>query len=709
MADLFFEVFVEELPALSVMPASRFMGDYIAEALTAKKITFGEIKTYGTPRRLVLHVDNISLKEPDVEEEVLGPKVSLAYTDAGALSPTGEGFLRSRGLSEKDAFKKITPKGEVIAATMHKEGQKTSEILTGLLPEMLRKIPFKKRMRWDLSGDTFSRPIRGMVAMLNGEYLSFGFADVKSGTTTIGHRFLSPEPFTVTSFKQYCDEMTKRFVMLSFADRKRLIIDQANQKLAAIGGKLSENEELLEMVPNLMEYPFVIVGGFEQKYLEVPAEILVSEMATHQKCFAVYDKIQCLMPNFVTVAGTKPYDDEVFAKGNARVLRARFEDGAFYFKSDKKLGIKAMAENLKMLVFERDLGSMAEKTARVECLAQALAPHFGLNEGEMSILEDASPLIKADLVSGVVQEFPELQGTMGRIYAHEAGFEKEVGQAIETHYWPRNAYDKLPNTKVAAILAMADRLDTLVGIIGQGQGPKGNKDPFGLRRAAIALVRIVVEFSLRVPVIDLVHYAVAAYPKSFQAKWGAIAPTCADFIMQRARGLLIEQLSKDDSVDVVKFVDSVLAVGNDDLVDIFARAEVLFSLGQENPAELFSLSQTFKRAGNIVKKAQESGWDEEMSLSDASFSSVSEQVLFSALKDTEKVLSAKNAQGIPRGELRDFYKNIFAGVSHIKPKLDNFFEENMVMVDDQKVRNTRLSLLLEIKTISDRIADFTHI
>jgi glycyl-tRNA synthetase beta chain len=709
MADLFFECLVEELPALSVEPAAAFMAEYMAQNLAAKQLTHGAIKTFGTPRRLVVAVENLASKQADVTEEVLGPKVEIAFLPDGKLAQAGLGFLTSKGLSASEAYKKVTQKGEVIAAKLSTPGRLASQILEELLPDMLRKIPFKKRMRWEQSGDTFARPVRSMVALFGDQYLKVNFADVVSGETSSGHRFMAPEVFKVTSLKQYQDEMKKRFVVLAAEERRDLIINDAHARLQKIGGVFKGDEELLKIVPNLVEYPFVIVGSFESSYLEVPPEILVSEMATHQKCFAVYNAQGGLLPNFVTVAGTKPHSEEVFASGNARVLRARFADGAFYFASDKGKGLKEMAASLSSLVFERDLGDMAQKTERISLTAQQLAKYFTLTPLEKKTLQEAAPLIKADLVSGVVGEFPELQGIMGRTYANLAGMDASVGEAIETHYWPKFAGDLLPPHNVGAILALADRLDTLVGIIGQGQGPKGNKDPFGLRRAAIALVRLVLEFSLRLPVSELVAAAIQSYPKNLQAKWNNVVPECADFIMQRARGLLVEQLSASQAVDAVKFVDGVLAVGMDDLVDIFARAEVLFAMQQQNPAELESLSQTFKRAGNIVKKAEAGGWKGEEVLSGDLLTTSSEQALLLSVKETQKLVSSQNSLRAHTVELKEFYKKVFDGVSVIKPKLDKFFEENMVMVDDISVRNSRLNLLDQIKSLSESIADFTHI
>lgn len=697
MPQLLFEIGVEELPAHSLEPAMAFMIQYIESALKERRLPVRGISAHATPRRLVLMCEDIALRQADSEEEIMGPSMSVAYEEPGRLSKAGLGFLKAKGLDEAALYTKKTDKGEVIAAKLSSKGEETARLLPDILLEMMRKIPFKKRMRWDASGDSFARPIRWMVALFNGGYLDINFADVKSDSKSYGHRFLSPEAFVVTSNQHYLDELKKRYVVLDGDERSRLIKEDANRRVEALGGRLLEDPELMDIVKNLVEYPFVIVGSFDERYLAIPKEILISEMKTHQKYFAVYGQGDCLMPYFVCVAGTMPHDEKVFAAGNARVLRARFDDGAFYFAEDQKKTLAQHAQSLASLVFERELGTVKEKAERIEYIAVELANSFGCSEADIKIIKEAAPLLKADLVTGVVGQFPELQGIMGRIYGRLNGHNEAVCEAIETHYWPRFAEDVLPPSKVSAILSLADKLDTLVGIMAIGKGPKGNKDPFALRRSAIALVRIIVGFELSIGVPQLVALGLARYQEKF-----AIPPSLhdeiSDFLVQRARGVLIDDLAREQKDLAVSFAESVLAVSSNDILDVFMRAQTLFSMRRENPEAFDSLVQTIKRASNIVKKAESSG---------ETFLDSDPNTVLTLTCEKELIASVKEANIGTEGRMR--YRDLFSRIILIKPKLDAFFDGVMVMDDDKKLRSARLSLLNTIKHTADKIADFTHL
>lgn len=709
MAQMLFEIGVEELPALSIEPAMEYMASYMKEALHKARLNYSGLEVYGTPRRLVLMIDNISTHQADMSEELLGPSVSIAFSPDGSLSKAGLGFIKAKNLSESAIYRQKTEKGEVIAAKITSAGLATKDLLPAILVDLMRTIPFKKRMRWESSGESFARPVRRLLCLLDNNYIELKFADVVSGQVSAGHRFLAPEEFKVSSIGQYKSEMASRFVMLDPQEREREFLKAAREKLARLDAQFHEDPDLMATARNLFEYPFAIVGCFEDKYLAIPKEILICEMKAHQKSFAVLRPNGDLMPYFVCTAGTKPFDEDFFAKGNARVLRARFEDGAYYFGEDKKKTLLEHAQGLKNLVFERDLGSYAQKSERIEKIATSLAQALSLS-GEIKLIKKAAPLLKADLVSGVVGQFPELQGVMGRIYAGLEGEPAEVCEAIETHYWPRFAEDKLPRLKAAALLSIADKLDTLVGIISIDKKPKGNKDPFGLRRAAIGLVRMLVNFNFSIDLEKLVKIALESYDKSFSAKAQALIPEVCDYLVQRARGILIEDLGKESGDQAVNFADSILAVGSENLLDAFARANALYSLRNQNPTEFESLSQAFKRAGNIVKKAQTSG---DMPINKNSkeieniLSEPVEKNLLKAVRQTQEIIKQQGLELSP--DLKTSYAQLFAQVALIKPPLDAFFDGVMVMVDDTKLRQARLELLGEIKQVADKIADFTHL
>ncbi|HXW53151.1 MAG TPA: glycine--tRNA ligase subunit beta [Myxococcota bacterium] len=709
MPQLLFEIGVEELPALAIEPAARFLKEDFALRLNKLKLTYSSIEAFGTPRRLVLFVEDLLVKQEDQKEEILGPSVSIAYGDNGSFTQSALGFINSRGLKESDIFRKTTDKGEVIAAVKVDAGSFTKDLLPSLLVETMRAIPFKKKMRWEASGEMFARPVRWLLCLFGMELVPLKFADVESGNMSRGHRFMSDELFLVTSKEQYLKELAHRFVMLSSIDRERAFVKGAEEKLAHIGAKFLVDQELMATVRNLFEYPFVILGKFDEGYLEIPHEILICEMKNHQKYFAVYGADGAMLPYFVCTAGTKPYDEEVFAKGNARVLRARFADGAFYFAKDREQPLRQLADGLSSLIFERELGTVKEKSLRIEKVALALGQAFGLNDHELETIGLAAPLVKADLVTGVVGQFPELQGVMGRIYALLDGEPKQVAEAIETHYWPRFAGDILPALRAAALLSLADKLDTLVGIVAIGKKPAGNKDPFALRRAAIGMVRLLVHFGFSMPVSALIGVSLESFGEQFRMEAASVTSEAQDFILQRARGLLIEDLGKENEDYAVNFADSALLVGSKDILDIFARAHTLYAMRMREKDEFDSVVQTFKRAGNIVKKAEASGEKYRLELEHIQYFVVPVEIdLLRAVEHAKNLAENQEKKGSFEA-LRSMYINIFSYVVMIKPKLDSFFDNVMVMADDKNVRNARLSLLSEIKQIADRIADFTHL
>ena len=709
MPQLLFEIGVEELPALSIEPAADFLKEDIAKRLEKLRLAHSLVKTFGTPRRLVVMVEDLVLKQDDITEELLGPQVAMAYDQDQKLTKAALGFIASKGVKESDIFRKQTDKGEVIAARKVEKGRFTKELLPTLLTEAMRAIPFKKKMRWESSGELFSRPVRWLLCLFDGEHVPLKFADVVSGNTSRGHRFINNDPFLVTSSSQYLDELKNRFVMLSSAERERAFVESAQEKLLKLSACFDVDPDLMATVRNLFEYPFVILGSFERDYLKIPREILICEMKNHQKCFAVYNKAGEMLPNFVCSAATKPYDEEVFASGNARVLRARFEDGAFYFKEDRKKTLRQHAESLSNLIFERELGTVKDKCVRIESASLDLARAFSLSQEDQDVIKGASPIIKADLVTGVVGQFPELQGVMGRIYAEADGEDKRVALAIETHYWPRFADDKLPPCRASALLSLADRLDTLVGIIGIGKKPTGNKDPFALRRAAIGIVRILLYFGFSIDVRDLIKVALKSYGEQFRMEASSVANEVLDFVLQRARSILIDDLAKENKDNAVNFTDSALATGACDMVDVFARAHTLHTMCAKNKAEFESLVQAFKRAGNIVKKAEGAGEKYKLSLHHIQYLVLPYEIeLLQAIEQAKNVIE-KSFDKTDVAALRATYVDAFAQVALLKPKLDNFFDNVMVMVDDKNVREARLALLSEIKSLADRIADFTHL
>lgn len=701
MSEFLFEIGVEELPALAVEPAALFIKNFLLDKLAALNLSHEGLQSFATPRRLVVLADNIDIQQKDTQEEILGPLVSQAYTVDKEFSPQGLGFLKAKGIDKDKVYIKKSGKNEVIAALIDKPGLLTKDILPGLLVEMMHAIPFKKRMRWTKSDDSFARPVRWMVCLYNKEYLNISFADVVSANESRGHRFMSPDYFLVTSNSDYLRELKNRYVILSSEERQKIFLNDAHHQLSSINADIVYDEDLMATVRNLMEYPFAILGKFEESYLSIPQEILIIELKNHQKCFAIKDKNGSLMPYFICSAATKPYDKDIFAEGNAKVVRARFEDGAFYFALDKETPLIEASKKLDGLVFERELGTMADKSDRIRSIIKAIGNELKLSAIDLHKIDRAALLCKADLVSGVVGQFPELQGVMGRIYANLFHEDKDVADMIEQHYWPRFADDALPLLRGAAIISIADRLDTLVGVIAIGKRPQGNKDPFALRRHAIALVRIIIHFGFNIDIDKLISITFSAYQNINHNA----SKEVGDFISQRAYGILLEELSKDDKEEANKFVEAVFSAGHNNMLDTFARAHTLLAMKQKDHDEFFSLIQAFKRASNIVKKANLS-----LCLNSTKISLLIlpiEQELIEAINQAKKIMISTKFNSL--SEAKEYYHDLFTHIKLIKPKLDEFFANVMVMVDDESLKHARLALLNDIKLIADSIADFTHL
>lgn len=693
MPELIFEIGTEELPASYILPALEGMRVAFERLLGDSRIGFKKIDTDGTPRRLVMLAD-ISEKQTDLEEEVFGPNERIAYDKDGQLSRAGLGFLKSRGLSEADAYLKETKKGKVIAAILSEKGAPAETLLGDILFKVIHQIPFPKRMHWERSRTFFARPITRVLAVLGGKTIPFDVAGLSASNETAGHHFINPELCAVSTVASYKQHLEQSNVVLSATERKQLILERSTQLLKTVSGKLIDDEALLDTVSNLVEKPWPLLGKFDESFLKCPSEILIAEMVQHQKYFPVVDGAGSLLPYFVVVAGSDPGDhaDSVSA-GHARVLRARFEDGSFYYERDMKSGMGEFVKKLPSLVFERKLGSVANKVKRVEKNALHLAEAFDLSVSEKKQLSRAAALCKADLVSGVVGEFPELQGTMGKIYALSEGESQSVGDAIEQHYWPATASAPLPASTLATCLAMADRLDTLTGIVAIGKMPKGSADPFGLRRAAIALCRMILANDLKVSLSELFSFA----EKNLQADVDELekgsASKCKDFMLMRAKVLFVEELLGDGFTDAKRAVDAVMACGSDDLVDVKKRLDALVKLIADEPDTFEELAQTVKRACNLVHKARaEKLFDPDVKIDKAYLKETSEMMLLEALEKIDYKSSD--------------YPLLLSQVAKLRPLLGDFFDNVMVMDENKKVRQARLSVLAQLETLSLRVADF---
>ncbi len=706
MPDLLLEIGCEEIPSGAIDAALAWIKNEAEQKLAAARILHGEVKVLGTPRRLVLMIHDVALTQTDLSMFVTGPKVEVAFDAQGQLTKAGLGFIQSKGLSSQDAFQKSTPKGLVIAAQIHEKGLAVSVILPDILTKLLHSIPFAKTMRWDDTKVSFIRPVRWILCLLGGHVLPISFGLVKSSDETCGHRFLAPEFVKIDGIQAYLDFLDKNWVMLDGEKRKAAILKEADALARKAGGCLRADEALLEIVKNLVEYPWPILGHFEEKYLEVPKEILISEMREHQKYFAVTNKQDDMLAAFIVVAGSKPKDEMALAAGNTRVLKARFEDGAFYYHDDRKIPFAEYMHRLNSVLFQRELGSLFDKTQRIQILTDYLCEQLSVAMELRASAVRTAQLCKADLVTGVVGQFPELQGVMGKQYALLSGEKAEIAQGIAEHYLPRFAGDVLPASDIGAFVALADRMDTIVSIIGIGKAPKGSADPFALRRAGIGLVKIIFCQGYQFSLEHFVTHAISSVQKAIVLKADALKEEVLLFLAARARGVLLEELAEKKAGNAVLLVDAAMGVGFDDLADLQSRVFALNYLSQQDTEMFVQLVSNLKRAGNIVAKARSDGFLTESSVFEAALlKEVCERDLWREIQSVETKLQTRNTNST----LIERHIDVLEQIAALKPFVDRFFDDVMVMVDDVKLREARLGLLAKIEKMVRTIADFTRI
>lgn len=706
MPNLLIEIGTEELPAGYIDPALDYLKGATAKTLAELRLSAGAITVEGTPRRLSVIVEDVADKQEDFEEEVTGPKKEIAWKD-GALSKAGEGFLRGRGLTEADAYEKETKKGVVIAARVKEVGQPAAAVIAPKLAELIRKTPFQKQMRWGDESERFARPVQWLCGLFGDEPLAFSFAGVDAAPQTFGHRFHAPDAVEVKSVEGYQEALKNGRVTLSRKARRERIESEAKKLAEAEGGRLREDPALIHLVSGLVEQPWPLLGRFDAKFLEVPRELLISEMREHQKYFAVENENGELLPCFVVVAGSEPVDRDATAQGHARVLRSRFEDGAFYFDSDKKRRLEERSDDLKSVLFQRDLGTIADKVARIGVLVGAFAAAAKVSDEDAQAAARAAALCKNDLTSGVVGEFPELQGVMGRVYALLDGEDERVAHAIEDHYAPRHAGDALARTDAGAIVGAADRLDTLVGIIGVGKAPTGSADPFALRRAAIALLHTVLARGWRIDLAPLVDAAVTAVgDRAVKVSGEDLANATNDLIQSRLRGVFTERLQQRDVAPRGDVIDGVVGAGTSDLVATEARAIALCELAAKDAEAFDALAAVFKRVANILRQAREKGLATDVAIDPSLFETDSERALFAA---AETLSTTVDASAEDRAALLDAMRAAFAQVATLKAPLATFFDDVMVMAEDERIRDNRLALLARAETAIASLCDFTRV
>jgi glycyl-tRNA synthetase beta chain len=684
--QLIFEIGTEEIPAGYLMPAVEALQKNLTDGLKELGLTFSQVSGAATPRRLVVRVDDLLDRQPDRVEEVLGPPKKAAFDANNQPTKAAEGFAKSRGATIADIQIISTPKGEYLMIRQEQKGQETTALLPGLLAEQIKTVPFPKSMRWGATKTTFARPIQWLLALYGGKTIPFSVEGVgESGPITYGHRFMAPQSIEVSGYDHYVSALRDQHVLVEPEERKAMVVKEITRAAKEVGGHILPDEELVETVANLVEYPHAIAGTFDQKFLDLPKDALITSMREHQKYFAVLDDSGRLKANFIAINNTKVKDPVLGAEGHQRVLRARLEDGLFFFRADQQTPLAHRVADLESLVFQNKLGTMLEKTHRVQALAGDLAKLLAPALADKAMR--AAYLAKADLLTAMVNEFPSLQGAMGRDYARLNGEDEEVALAIHEHYMPVRADSALPTGLVGALVGIADRIDTIAGCFGIGQVPTGSTDPFGLRRQALGLIRIIEQHGLAISLRALTKSALAFYGDKLSEKSDAALEAIMEFIKGRYLNDLVARGIPTEAVE------AVVSVAFNDLVDCSKRVQALVAISTQPSFPV--LAGSFKRVMNIIK-GQHAGAVELSLLSDEAEK---------ALHQTLDAVSREAQPLIDQGE----YQAALMVILKMKEPVDLFFDQVMVMTEDSAVRQNRLSLLAAIAALFLQIGDFSKL
>ena len=686
MPDFLLEIGVEELPSSFVRSGLRSMEAAARRLLTQHRLE-AEVGVAGTARRLALQLRGLPKAQPPREETLQGPPWAAAFKDD---EPTRAalGFAKKHGVSVGALERVTTPKGDYVSVHIREEGRPTGAVLGELLAELCGRITFPKTMRWGEGEFAFGRPVHWIVALLDDAVVPFEFAGVASDRQTRGHRFLAPESFPLADAGDYASALASAHVVVATDARRARMLELLTRAAEELGGVLAEDPFLVEECVSLVEEPFVVPGSFEPGFLELPDEVVVSVMRDHQRYFAVRSSDGALLPRYLNVVNTAA-DPERIAKGNDRVLRARLKDAQFFVAEDLKVveasGFAPWRGKLDSVVFQRKLGTVGAKVQRIQSLAREFAPQVGVDPADA---EKAADLCKADLESLIVFEFPELQGTMGRFYAERVGVEAPVAAAIEEHYQPAGAQDEVPPSALGALLGVADRVDTLVGCFLIGQQPKGNADPFGLRRAALGIVRIAFEGAIDVDLEGWVRASAKQYGALAEGKEEALT-ALREFFDARLRVWLKDRYPRD-------LVDACISAwrteaGGRSLRDLRDRIVALERL--RDTAHYGPLAVAFKRAHNITKEVQGGPVDPALLLEPAE-------------RELARVFAEVQPKVDERTEAGDYAGALQLVAERLRDPIDTFFEGVFVMVDDARLRDNRLSLLKGIADCVNRIVHF---
>ncbi len=691
MPELLIELFSEEIPARMQARAASNFERLVKDRLLEAGYLFGGAKSFVTPRRLALVVDDLPLAQPDRKEERKGPKV-------GAPDKAIEGFLGSVGMTMDQVKVQEGKKGSFYVAVIEQKGRPTSDVIAEIVPDVIRSFPWPKSQRWGGGSLKWVRPLHSILCVFDGEVVDFNVDGIASGNSTLGHRFLGPQKFSASDFETYSDGLSKGHVVLDAGRRRETILHDARQRTFAEGLELIEDQDLLSEVTGLVEWPVVLMGRIDDEFMSVPPEVLSTSMKSHQKYFSVKDpKSGELASRFVVVSNMETKDDgATIIDGNERVLRARLSDAKFFWDQDRKAKLESRVDRLNEMVFHARLGTVHDKTLRVQKLAASIAVILGADK---ELASRAAYLAKADLTSQMVNEFAELQGLMGRYYARGDGENAKVANAIYEHYAPQGPSDECPRALESVAVALADKIDTLTGFWAIDEKPTGSKDPFALRRAALGVIRLILENDLRLNLME--SFKVSSELHRIDGATGKRTVKYAEnadllsFFADRLKVHLKDEGIPHDLIDAVFGLG-----GQDDLVLIIRRVEALKKfLETEDGASLLVL---YRRAANILTKEEKRDGQEYSGNADSAlFELDQERELFALMNDT----LASSSQGI----VSEDFETAMTELSKLRSPVDKFFDDVTVNADDPKVRVNRLHLLSQIRSVFGNVSDFSKI
>lgn len=688
--ELLLEIGMEEIPARFLNNSLAGIEKWIENEFNTKRIKFESIKTYGTPRRMVLNVKGVSEMQDDLSETNVGPAKKVAYNEAGELSKAALGFAKSQGVDSKELKIITTEKGEYVAVTKFIKGSDVKKLLPEIMKNLVVSMTFPKSMKWGEKKLKFARPIKWLLALCDRELINFEIEGIKSESASCGHRFFGKGKFKVESIKDYFEKIRENNVIIDINERKNKIKDLIDAKCTKTGEKVLVEDELLDEVTNLVEYPYPVMGTFNQEFLEVPQEVLIITMQVHQRYFPVLDESGKLLPKFVVIRNGIEASEYVKI-GNEKVLSARLSDARFFYYEDLKKNPENLVQGLKDVVFQKDIGTIFEKVERNKKIASFIADKLLYSDEIKSDINRTVHLSKFDLLTNMIseKEYTKLQGFMGMVYAKKFGEKNSVAEGIFEHYLPRFQGDILPKSKEGIITAISDKVDTVTSCFAVGLIPSGSQDPYALRRAALGVVNIIINSKLSISIGEIVDYSIKCFAESGKMKRDMleVKKEVMEFFKNRISNVMVEKGLRKD------VVESVVSAGYENISECIEKAAVLEKIALTS--EFKDLVMLIKRVKNISKDYSLSQVNEELLKEDA------EKELYKFYKE----VSNNSTMLIAEKKYEEFFKNILSG----KVKINEFFDKIMVMDKDEAVKNNRISLLKGLDILFNSVALITMI